>query len=324
MDVSHTHTQRERERHARSCLSRRERGADVESIEHQGDTVSKPKKKKKRYPRPVCLPAGTFFFRSSSVGGCTRVVAAFVLPSALSEVFPTYAHTAYTPDFLLLLLFLCFRFGVKHRIWGGTKSLTPYDTTPYRTYSAVVVGALSLSPDAPEECTMLGLSVTTLFQAYCVGAALFEVPRIVRLLSGDMPLPKVGAWVDDKDDYIDNKPLMYVFVAILTCLVVSRGMACILPKSRIIIAYQVVVHTLEAGLYFYCCSHKEDAPSSEVYITGALMVMSITLFAARLVQLKAQQARVKVSDLKWRQEQLAIIRKKRADYAKSREDKKSK
>ncbi|AYU83662.1 hypothetical protein conserved [Leishmania donovani] len=171
---------------------------------------------------------------------------------------------------------------------------------------------------------MWGLSITRVFQVYCAGAALFEVPGIVRLLSGDMPLPKAGAWVDDKNYYTDNKPLVYVFVAILACLVVSRGMACALPKSRIIIVYLVVVHTFEAGLYLYCCSHKEDAPDSEVCIMGMLMVVNISLFAARLVQLKVQHTRVEIADLKRRQEQLAIIRKKRADYAKNREEKKNK
>ncbi|KAG5465608.1 hypothetical protein CUR178_00315 [Leishmania enriettii] len=170
---------------------------------------------------------------------------------------------------------------------------------------------------------MWGISITKMFRAYCAGAALFEVPIIVKLLRGDMPLPKAGSWVDDKDYYRNNKPLVYVFVAILACLVASRGMACALPKSRIVIAYLVVVHMIEAGLYLYCCRHKEDAPGNSVYIFGALMVLNICLFAARLVQLKVQHARAETNNLKRRQEQLDFIRKKRTDYAKSKEEKKN-
>ncbi|TPP48419.1 putative integral membrane protein [Leishmania donovani] len=205
---------------------------------------------------------------------------------------------------------------------AGFAQRCPYVANPLAPENAEGVD-INLT-DAEQQCTMWGLSITRVFQVYCAGAALFEVPGIVRLLSGDMPLPKAGAWVDDKNYYTDNKPLVYVFVAILACLVVSRGMACALPKSRIIIVYLVVVHTFEAGLYLYCCSHKEDAPDSEVCIMGMLMVVNISLFAARLVQLKVQHTRVEIADLKRRQEQLAIIRKKRADYAKNREEKKNK
>ncbi|KAG5464135.1 hypothetical protein LSCM1_00315 [Leishmania martiniquensis] len=170
--------------------------------------------------------------------------------------------------------------------------------------------------------SMLSLSITSAFQAYCAGAVLFEVPMIVALLRGDMPLPKAGSWVDDKDYYTNNKPLVYVFTAILACLVVSRGMACALPKSRIVIAYLVVVHAFEAGLYLYCCMHKKDAPNSGVYIFGTLMAVNICLFTARLVQLKVQHRRDEVAHIKRKQEQLAIIRKRRADYAKKRDEKK--
>ncbi|CAJ1038118.1 hypothetical protein Q4I30_008060 [Leishmania utingensis] len=170
---------------------------------------------------------------------------------------------------------------------------------------------------------MWGLSITRVFQAYCAGAVLFEIPTIVMLLRGDILLPNAGAWVDDKYYYTNNKSLMYVFVAILACLIVSRGMACALPKSRIIIAYLVTVHTFEAGLYLYCCKHKEEAPNRTVYVFGTLMLVNICLFCARLVQLKAQQTRAEVAGLEWRQEQLAIIRKNRADYAKNRGEKKN-
>ncbi|KAK7196178.1 hypothetical protein NESM_000552900 [Novymonas esmeraldas] len=166
------------------------------------------------------------------------------------------------------------------------------------------------------------IPTTRLFQAYCAGAVLFEVPIMVQLVREQSLLPAAGAWVDDKAYYKHNKPLAFVFLAIVVCLVVARAMACALPKSRVIIGHLVATHLFEAVLFFYCCMHKEDAPSTEVYVLGVLITWNVALFAARLIQLRAQQASAEVANLKWRQEQLAIIRKKRADYAKSKEDKK--
>ncbi|KAG5490180.1 hypothetical protein JKF63_00299 [Porcisia hertigi] len=168
---------------------------------------------------------------------------------------------------------------------------------------------------------MLSLSFTSVFRAYCAGAAFFEIVTIVKLLNGDMTLPQAGAWVD-RDYNSSNKPLMYVFVAILACLVISRSMACALPRTRMIIAYLVVVHTFEAGLYIYCCLHKKDAPSHTVYITLTLMGMNMCLFSARFAHLKAQHTKVENADIEWRREQLAIIRKRRADYSKQKSEKK--
>jgi heme/copper-type cytochrome/quinol oxidase subunit 4 len=161
-----------------------------------------------------------------------------------------------------------------------------------------------------------------LFQGFCVAAVAFELPVIVQLLRGEWQLPDAGSWFDEEPYYTKNTALTYVFVALLVVLVVARSMAFFLPRLRIIIAYNIVLHLIELFLFLYCFQHKQDESNVSAYAIGALMVANVIIFVSRLFYLKGHEKAVEVANLKWRQEQLAIIREKRAAYAKAKKEKK--
>lgn len=161
-----------------------------------------------------------------------------------------------------------------------------------------------------------------LFQGFCLAAVTFELPVIVQLLRKEWRLPDAGSWFDEEPYYSKNDALTYVFVAFLAVLVVARGMAFFLPNLRIIIVYNMVLHAMEVVLFFYCFLHKRDESNASVYAIAAMMVANVLIFATRLFYLKGHQRAAELANLQWRQEQLAIIREKRAAYAKEKKEKK--
>ncbi|KPI88546.1 hypothetical protein ABL78_2358 [Leptomonas seymouri] len=161
-----------------------------------------------------------------------------------------------------------------------------------------------------------------IFQGFCLAAVVFELPVIAQLLRGNWRLPDAGSWFDEEAYYSKNTALTYVFVAFLFVLVVARAMAFFLPSLRIIIVYNIVLHVVELAFFVYCFSHKEDEPNASAYAIGALMVVTVIVFAARLFFLVGRAKESEMASIKWRQEQLAIIRQKRAAYAKAKEEKK--
>lgn len=163
-----------------------------------------------------------------------------------------------------------------------------------------------------------------LFQAFCLAAVTFELPVIVQLLRGEWRLPDAGSWFDEEVRYTKNTALTYVFVTLLCVLVVARGMGFFLPKLRIIILYNAVLHTVELLLFLHCFTSKQDVSNVSVYVIGGLMTGNVGVFVARLFYLKGQEKAAEVANLKWRQEQLESIRQKRAAYAQEKLEKKEK
>ncbi|KAL7695927.1 hypothetical protein N2W54_007309 [Lotmaria passim] len=161
-----------------------------------------------------------------------------------------------------------------------------------------------------------------LFRSFCLVAVAFELPVMLQLVRGELQLPDAGSWFDKEAHYTKNIALTYVFVAFLAVLVVGRGMAFFLPNLRIIIAYNIVLHSTEFLLFLYCFLHKHDESNVSAYVIGALMVGNVFTFTKQLFHLRGQQRAAEMEELKRRQEQLAIIREKRAAYAKEKKEKK--
>lgn len=161
-----------------------------------------------------------------------------------------------------------------------------------------------------------------IFQGFCLAAVTFELPVIVQLLRGEWRLPDAGSWFDEEARYSNNLALTYVFVAFLAVLVAARTMAFFLPNLRIIVVYNAVLHSIELVLFLYCFFNKQDESNVSAYAIGALMTANVVIFIARLLYLEGQTKAAEMANLKWRQEQLTIIRQKRAAYAKEKMEKK--
>ncbi|KPA81265.1 hypothetical protein ABB37_03678 [Leptomonas pyrrhocoris] len=170
---------------------------------------------------------------------------------------------------------------------------------------------------------MLTIRTPDIFQSYCLAAVAFELPVIVQLLRGDWRLPDASTWFEDEVYYRNNIALTYVFVAFLSVLVIARAMAFFLPNMRLLIIYNLVLHLIELVVFVYCFSHKKGASSASARSTAALVVANVSVFAARFLYLKGKEQEAEVANTKWRREQLAIIRQKRAAYAKEKGDKKN-